>query len=107
MKRLEHPMVVGYDDEYCMEGEQRCIVMEMAQCGDLQRLIDTRIGKQYPFSEKEILRYFAMICVAVHYVHSNGVVHRDVNPSNILITNQGNIKELLKLAGFGMSVHEK
>ena len=48
-----------------------------------------------------------MICVSVHYVHSNGVVHRDVNPSNILITNQGNIKELLKLAGFGMSVHEK
>jgi serine/threonine protein kinase len=65
------------------------------------------MAKRYPFSEKEILRYFAMICVAVHYVHSCGVVHRDVNPSNILITNQANIKEIVKLAGFGMSVHEK
>jgi serine/threonine protein kinase len=65
------------------------------------------MGKRYPFSEKEILRYFAMICVAVHYVHSNDIVHRDVNPSNILISNQANVKEILKLGGFGMSVHEK
>ena len=30
MKRLDHPLVVGYVDEYVIEGDQRCIVMEIS-----------------------------------------------------------------------------
>jgi hypothetical protein len=30
-----------------------------------------------------------------------------VNPSNLLIANEGGIKEILKLGGFGMAVYEK
>jgi Tol biopolymer transport system component len=43
---------------------------------------------------KERLIMVARICEAVHYAHSNGVIHRDIKPGNILVTMMGQPKLL-------------
>ena len=35
------------------------------------------------------LELFATVCDAVHYAHQNLVVHRDLKPGNILVTDDG------------------
>jgi len=40
------------------------------------------------------LELFAMVCDAVHFAHTKHVVHRDLKPGNILVTDDGNPKLL-------------
>lgn len=44
---------------------------------------------QWQGGESQPLRLFAAVCRAVGELHINGVVHRDIKPSHILITDQG------------------
>jgi serine/threonine protein kinase len=37
------------------------------------------------FTEDEVMTYFTMILIALHYLHSKNIVHRDLKPANILI----------------------
>ncbi len=71
------------------------IVMELVQGRPLSELLAER-GTLPP---EEILTILAQVARALQVVHDAGVVHRDVKPSNILITREG----LAKLTDFGIS----
>jgi Zn-dependent peptidase ImmA (M78 family) len=47
----------------------------------------------------DIKRIFREICDALIYAHSQGVLHRDLKPKNILLTDEGSVK----VADFGMA----
>lgn len=51
-------------------------------------------------SLRERRRVFSQILEAVEYLHKKGIIHNDIKPDNILITNNGNN---LKLIDFGLS----
>ena len=58
-------------------------------------------------TEKEIIDFVTMILLALDYLHSKGVVHRDLTLSNILIDNlylpDGKIMRIIKIGDFGIS----
>ena len=43
---------------------------------------------------RERLNFFMTVCSAVHYAHQNLVIHRDLKPQNILVTEEGAVKLL-------------
>ena len=71
------------------------LVTEYANGGDLFSLL-SQLGR---LSEDHARRYCAEITLALEYVHSKGVTHRDLKPGNCLIASDGHIK----LADFGLS----
>ncbi|KAB7499969.1 Serine/threonine-protein kinase greatwall, partial [Armadillidium nasatum] len=71
------------------------LVMEYLIGGDLKSLL-TMYGY---FDEPMAIFYAAELTLALDYLHSHGIVHRDVKPDNLLLDNRGH----LKLTDFGLS----
>jgi serine/threonine protein kinase len=74
------------------------ILMDYVPTGDCLQLMKSMDGKLPLELAKHIV---ASLVLAVSFLHSHGVVHRDIKPDNLLITPQGNVK----LVDFGMSTH--
>ncbi|XP_053595451.1 serine/threonine-protein kinase SIK3 isoform X2 [Microplitis demolitor] len=94
MKRLRHPHIIRLYQ--VMETEKMIyLVTEYAPGGE----IFDHLVRNGRMSEPEARRIFKQIVLAVHYLHTHGVVHRDLKAENLLLDADNNIK----LADFGFS----
>ncbi|XP_011297559.1 serine/threonine-protein kinase SIK3 isoform X3 [Fopius arisanus] len=94
MKRLRHPHIIRLYQ--VMETEKMIyLVTEYAPGGE----IFDHLVRNGRMSESEARRIFKQIVQAVHYLHQNRVVHRDLKAENLLLDADNNIK----LADFGFS----
>ena len=92
--RLQHPNIVtvydfGYDDR-----QAPYIVMELLKGTDLERSL-----KSDPPPISQSLRIVLQVCRGLAHAHDNGIVHRDVKPANIFVTEEG----LVKIMDFGVA----
>ncbi len=78
--RLKHVGIAQIYDADVQDG-QPYIAMEYVQGMRLSEWVEREIP-----STHERLGLFADICDAVHYAHTNGVIHRDLKPDNVLVT---------------------
>jgi serine/threonine protein kinase len=78
--RLEHPHILPVHDYGKAPDGTTYIVMRYINAGTLSDLL-----AQGPLSMNEIVPLFAQIGDALAYAHEQGIVHRDMKPSNILI----------------------
>ena len=92
--RLNHPHVVAVFD-LITEGDERWLVMEYVEGVTLSALVQ-RDGALTPDQASPIIRQAADALAAAH---AAGIVHRDVKPSNILVTPDGQVK----LSDFGIA----
>lgn len=95
--RLSHPNLVrvldvGEDERWLF------IALEFLEGEELRRLISDR----RKLSLEEKLSLMVQICDALHHLHQNGIVHRDVKPAHIFVLRTGQVKitrfELAKMA---------
>jgi eukaryotic-like serine/threonine-protein kinase len=84
---LNHPNIVNIYD-WGNEGDQYYIVMEYVEGRDLKDIISSE-GRILPERAAEIT---AEISAALQFAHRRNLVHRDIKPHNILITNLGQVK---------------
>lgn len=94
--KLQHPGIVRALDAGEHEGVQY-LVMELVEGADLRQIVDT-LGPVDVADACEICRQAA---VALDYAHRQKLIHRDVKPSNIMLTRHSVVKVMdLGLARF-------
>ena len=93
--RLNHPNVVAVYDWGATGDDLPFIVMELVEGRSLRDLLSER--RVLP--PREVAAIGAQIADALAAAHAQGVVHRDVKPSNVLVTASGQVK----VADFGIS----
>ena len=92
--RLSHPNIVNIYD-VGMEDGINYIVMELAEGITLKEYI----RKKGYLSPKETVEISTQIASAISHAHKNHIIHRDIKPQNILVSDTG----IIKVTDFGIA----
>mmetsp|Transcript_49121 Transcript_49121/g.116978 ORF Transcript_49121/g.116978 Transcript_49121/m.116978 type:complete len:861 (-) Transcript_49121:153-2735(-) len=103
LQGFQHPNIVVCE-EVCWETSMSMVwlALELMDGGDVQTLIETRREEAscVGFEDHLLRRLLAAVGSALCYIHSKGVLHRDVKPANMLIARRS---QRIKLGDFGIS----
>ena len=99
---LDHPNILRLF-HFFEDDRNVYLVMELAEQGELYKLLKKRASAgNIPFSEEQAARYARDIVNGLVYLHSQGIIHRDLKLSNILLTSD----DTAKIADFGLAVRQ-
>ncbi len=88
MAALNHPNIVGVYDFDVFEG-MYYIVMEFVSGGTLKDRIENLAGEGESLPLGAATRVVLEVADALAYAHARGMVHRDIKPGNIMLTEDG------------------
>ena len=92
--RLAHPNIVGVY-EFGEDDDRAFIAMEYVDGTGLRDYL----SRQADFDLRQILAIMKQLLLALGFAHERGVIHRDIKPTNLILTSEGT----LKLADFGIA----
>ncbi|TFY58967.1 hypothetical protein EVJ58_g6075 [Rhodofomes roseus] len=91
-----HPFVSGLVDTF-HDHRNYYLLMELAPC----QSFDAFLTKHGPLRSEDARFYFANLTLALEFLHTHGVIHRDLKPQNILMGADG----YFMIGDFGVSAH--
>lgn len=97
--QLHHPNIVKVLDRGRTEEGRSYAVFEFVP----GRTLRERLMCEGPFSPAGAARLMGQLLDALACIHGRGIVHRDLNPNNIMVTRTG-IRDHVKLLDFGSSI---
>lgn len=94
----DHPSIIYTHDSAYETKTSYVLVQDFAEGGDLFDAIQPEVG----LSESKARKVLRQVAQALEYMHSKKLVHRDVKPENVVMTEQGGTG--IKLIDFGMTL---
>lgn len=117
LSQLNHPNIIRYHTTWIELNASGNIIVptlfiQMELCpGNLRQYLEKRNYNDEGINSENEKDKFAQIVDAVKYIHSKNIIHRDLNPTNILLDNEGSIKVgdfgLSKLISMNGRIHEE
>lgn len=99
MKRLSHPNLLTLKDYGKTAEGQRYFVMDYLD----GRSLDQEIAQLKAIEQNRALHLFRQVCAGMKHAHEAGVVHRDLKPGNIFITQPPDQPDFVKVLDFGIA----
>jgi serine/threonine protein kinase len=96
MTALRHPNIVLFMGA-CTKPNSMCIVMEYMVLGSLFDLLHNELIPELPFNLRAKMAY--QTAKGMHFLHSSGIVHRDLKSLNLLL----DAKWAVKVSDFGLT----
>ena len=99
LDRVRHPNIIsrfGHGTARDLQGTVfHYLVLEYLAGGDLQSLV-----RKQKLDRREAIRYIEQICAGLRHAHSQGIIHRDIKPQNLLLSSD---LSTVKIADFGVA----
>jgi len=94
---MEHPNIARVLDAGATQSGRPYFVMELVRGFPITAYCD-----QNRLTLRERLELFVAVCQAVQHAHQKGVIHRDIKPTNVLVTLH-DTKPVVKVIDFGIA----
>ena len=99
LDRVRHPNIInrlGHGTARDLTGTTfHYLVLEYLPGGDLGAMM-----KAAPLEFDRALKYLEQVCAGLAHAHQQGVIHRDIKPQNLLLTED---RKTVKIADFGVA----
>ncbi len=100
--KLQHPQIPRFRELFRSNlagKEYLFIVQDYVEGQNYRSLLDTRLSQGMRFSETEIRILLQQILPVLDYIHSMGVIHRDISPDNLILRNSDQLPILIDFGG--------
>ncbi|CAK7229351.1 hypothetical protein SCUCBS95973_007191 [Sporothrix curviconia] len=104
LERLKHEHIVRYVAYIRLQGQPAQLIMEYVKGPNLEDYLDPENGYP-PLDMADVRDILRQLLDAVSYLHGKKVVHRDIKPDNIVLTQRSPIHT--KLVDFGLATGKK
>ena len=94
---MNHPNIASVHDAGATVEGRPYFAMEYVQGIPITEYCD-----KHRLTIEERLRLFVQVCEGVQHAHQKGIIHRDINPSNVLVAVRDD-KPVPKIIDFGMA----
>ena len=103
LTNVKHENIIGFHDFFVYKDRHQqysiCLAMELCECGDFSDRIKDARRKKQRFDESRVRKWLVQMCAALHYLHEQDYIHRDIKPTNIFFTSD----DSARLGDFGLS----
>lgn len=98
LKVCQHPNIIKMYD-YIENSNYIYIILEYCEAGDLFKYFS---DNDYKLDESRVCEIIHKLSTSVYYLHSYGIIHRDLKLDNIMLSTKDETFDI-KLADFGLS----
>lgn len=100
--KLQHPQIPRFRELFRVkiDGKEHLFLVQDYVEGETYRsLLDERMRQGKYFSETEIVHLLRQILPVLDYIHSVGVIHRDISPENLILRTSDRLPMLIDFGG--------
>ena len=102
LRKYRHPFIVDIHDGFVIANPRVMhIILSYCEAGDLGKVIHLHRKNKSSVAEAQVSKWMLQIALAMAFLHESGVIHRDLKPCNVMLTEGG---ELVKVCDLGLAV---
>ncbi|XP_019645394.1 PREDICTED: serine/threonine-protein kinase stk11-like [Branchiostoma belcheri] len=90
LRKLRHKNIINLVDVLYNEEKQKMYLVMEYCVGGLQEMLESAPGKKFPIWQAH--GYFCQLLEGLCYLHSQGIIHKDIKPGNLLLATDGTLK---------------
>lgn len=100
--KLQHPQIPRFRELFRVNLANKgylFLVQDYVEGQTYHALLDARRNQGLRFSEAEVIQLLLQILPVLEYIHSMGVIHRDISPDNLILRSSDHLPVLIDFGG--------